>query len=102
MKGKGKGEAERQVERIRVPRNREVIGIVDEMLGASRFKVSCQDGNVRICRVSGKFKKNAWIRPGDVVIVELWDVQEDERGDIKWKYKPSQIETLRRKGILKM
>ena len=91
-----------QQERVRFPRGREIIGVVEEMLGGSRFRINCQDGNVRICRVSGKFKRNAWIRPGDVVLIEPWTVQEDERGDVVWKYRFGQINTLRDKGILKM
>ncbi|NOX71789.1 MAG: translation initiation factor eIF-1A [Candidatus Micrarchaeota archaeon] len=90
-----------QIERVRMPRDKEIIGIVEEMLGGSRFRINCQDGNTRICRVSGKFKRNAWIRPGDVVIIEPWDVQGDERGDVKWKYRLAQVEVLRKKGIFK-
>ena len=46
-----------QQERLRFPRDDEIVGVVDEMLGGSRFRITCQDGNVRICRVSGKFRK---------------------------------------------
>ncbi len=91
-----------QPERVRFPRDREIVGVVEEMLGGSRFRINCQDGNVRICRVSGKFKRKAWIRPGDVVIIEPWEVQSDERGDVVWKYRYGQINALRDKGILKM
>lgn len=91
-----------QPERIRYPRENEIIGIVEEMLGGSRFRINCQDGNTRICRVSGKFKRHAWIRPGDAVILEPWEVQADERGDVVWKYRYGQLDILRKKGILKM
>ena len=87
---------------MRFPRDDEIVGVVDEMLGGSRFRITCQDGNVRICRVSGKFKRRAWIRPGDVVLVKPWIVQEDERADVIWKDRYAQIDILRKKEILKM
>lgn len=98
---KKKGQNDQQV-RLRFPRDNEIIGVVDEMLGGSRFRITCQDGNVRICRVSGKFKRSAWIRPGDIVLVEPWEVQADERADVVWKYRYAQIAILKKKGILKM
>ncbi|MBN2102137.1 MAG: translation initiation factor eIF-1A [Candidatus Aenigmarchaeota archaeon] len=101
-KKRGNSDADEQQERVRFPRGKEIIGVVEEMLGGSRFRINCQDGNVRICRVSGKFKRNAWIRPGDVVLIEPWEVQEDERGDVVWKYRFGQINTLRDRGILKI
>ncbi len=99
---KNKRKENNQPERVRFPRGNEIIGVIEEMLGGSRFRVNCQDGNVRICRVSGKFKRKAWIRPGDVVIIEPWEVQSDERGDVVWKYRIAQINVLRDKGLLKI
>ncbi|HDD46197.1 MAG TPA: translation initiation factor eIF-1A [Candidatus Aenigmarchaeota archaeon] len=89
-----------EVIRVRLPEGNEVFGLVEEMLGAGRFRVTCSDGNERICRVSGKFKKKAWIRPGDVVLIMPWEVQSDERGDIIFKYKRAQIDWLRNKGYI--
>jgi translation initiation factor 1A len=100
-RGGGRRNESGEPERVRFPRGTEVVGVVEEMLGGSRFRINCQDGNVRICRVSGKFKRNAWIRPGDVVLVEPWEVQADERADVVWKYRFSQIGALREKGLLK-
>ena len=88
------------VVRVRMPRGREVFGIVEEMLGAGRFRISCGDGKLRVCRVSGKFKRRQWIRPGDVVLVEPWEVQGDEKGDVVWKYRRAEAEWLKRKGML--
>lgn len=77
-----------------------MIGTVEEVLGAGRFKVICADKKERICRVSGKFKKKEWIVTGDVVLVEPWEVQSDERGDIVWKYKRAQVDWLKNKGYI--
>lgn len=92
---------EEEVIRVRTPRGKEVLGVVNTMLGASRFNVGCQDGNVRICRVSGKFRRRVWITLSDVVLIKPWEVQSNERGDIIWKYSRSQAEWLRKNGYLK-
>lgn len=89
-----------EVVRVRTPKGREILGIVEEMLGGGRFRVDCMDKNSRICRVSGKFKRRQWIRPGDVVLVEPWEVESDEKGNIVWKYRKAQAGWLQRKGFL--
>jgi len=89
-----------EVTRVRTPVKNEVLGIVEDMLGGGRFRINCKDNKTRICRVSGKFKRRQWIRPGDVVLVRPWDVQGDEKGDVIWKYKRAQTEWLKRKGYL--
>jgi len=89
-----------EIIRVRLPEGNEVIGIVDEMLGGARFKVICRDGKERICRISGKFKRKQWIRQGDVVIVKPWDVQANERGNIIWKYRVSEIEWLKKNKFI--
>ncbi len=86
--------------RVRMPREGEVLGVVEEMLGAGRFRVNCRDGNQRVCRVSGKFKRRQWIRPGDIVLVRPWEVQGEEKGDVIWKYRMAEVEWMRRKGML--
>lgn len=85
--------------RVRMPREGELVGMVEDMLGAGRFRIRCNDGKTRICRVSGKFKRRQWIRPGDIVIVRPWEVQGDEKGDVIWKYRRSEAEWMRRKGF---
>ena len=88
--------------RVRVPRGKEILGTVIEMLGASRFRVACNDGKERLCRVPGKLKRRVWVKMGNVVLLRPWDVQPDERGDIIWRYTPAQVNLLIRKGLLKM
>ena len=79
-----------------------VLGIAVQMLGNDRFKVKCQDGKVRLCRVRGKMKRRVWVRIGDVVLVSPWDFQSDTRGDIYWRYRRNEAEWLRKKGYLTM
>jgi len=97
---KGTREDESPVTRVRVPRENEILGLVEEMLGGGRFRIACKDKNTRICRVSGKFKRKQWIRPGDVVLVRPWEVQADERGDVIWKYRRAEVEWMRKRGMI--
>jgi len=82
--------------RVRLPRGREVIGILEERLGGSRNRVRCLDGKVRISRIPGRLKRTLWVRPGDFVIVEPWEFGGDEKADIVYKYRKSQVEWLRK------
>jgi len=85
--------------RVRMPRGNEVLGEIVELLGASRFKISCKDGVERVCRIPGKFRKRIKVRPGDWVIVKPWTI-EPEKGDIEWIYTKTQANWLMRKGII--
>lgn len=90
-----------EIVRVRTPRGKEVIGAVVEMLGASRFRVDCNDGKERVCRIPGKFKRRMYVKIGNVVLVRPWDVQSDERGDIIWRYTPAQVNWLINRGMFK-
>ncbi|MEM5778607.1 MAG: translation initiation factor eIF-1A [Candidatus Aenigmatarchaeota archaeon] len=93
--------AEEEIIRVRIPQKNEILGIVKNNLGGSRFEVKCNDGFTRICRIPGKLKKNIWIRVGDLVIVKPWEVQSNERGDIIWMYTKAQAIWLEKKGFVK-
>jgi initiation factor 1A len=41
------------------------------------------------------------VREGDLVLVEEWELGGEEKGDIIFKYRPSQVDWLKRKGHLK-
>jgi translation initiation factor 1A len=90
-----------EISRIRIPRRGEVLGTVDQMLGADRIRVNCADGNVRVCRIPGRMRKKIWIRPNDLVLVKPWVVQTNERADVAFRYNPTQANWLRRKGYIK-
>ena len=59
------------------------------------------DGVVRLARIPGKIKKRIWMMEGDIVIVEPWEMQGDERGDVIFKYNPAQVDWLKNRGYLK-
>jgi len=87
--------------RVKMPRGREVIGIITQRLGKSRMFVSCMDGKTRNCRVPGRKRRELWLREGDVVIVEPWEF-DNEKGDVLYKYSKATIDRLKRDGLLKM
>lgn len=100
---KKKGRRPQQTEgeqRIRMPREGEVLGMVIALVGGSRMKVACKDGKERTCRIPGKFKKRVWVREGDVVIVKPWEIEGDKKGDIIWRYYPLQARILKEKGYI--
>lgn len=94
-------QVQREITRVRTPRGKEVLGIVEQRVGANRMIVKCLDGKERNCRIPGSLRRSLWIRPGDVVIVEPWEFQGNDKGDILYKYTPAAIEWLKRNGILK-
>ena len=87
--------------KVRTPRGRETIGILQQRLGASRMRVACLDGKTRICRIPGRLKRKIWLRENDVVLVEPWEFEGDEKADIVYKYKQTQVDWLEKKGYLK-
>ena len=91
---------EEKVTRVKLPREGEVIGIIEQRLGGNKMMVNCLDGKTRNCRVPGRLRRALWLRPGDVVIIELWEFDK-EKGDVIFKYRPNQIEWLKAKGYLK-
>ncbi len=86
--------------KVRVPKRNEVIGVVQQMLGTGRLRVKCLDGKVRLCRIPGRMRKRVWIREGDIVLVELGDVQSDTKGDISYRYTQDQVRWLKRENYL--
>jgi len=93
---------EEQIQRVRMPKGREVFGVVESLLGANKLRVRCQDNKIRVCRIPGRLKKKVWMRENDVILVEPWEIQGDKNGDAIWKFTPTQAEWLRRRGILKL
>ncbi len=90
-----------QLGRVRTPRGREVIGKVDQRVGANRMVVSCFDGKQRNCRVPGRLKRDLWIRPGNIVLIEPWEFEGDKKGDIIFSYTPAAVQWLEKRGFIK-
>ena len=88
-----------KITRAKLPRNKEMIGIIEERLGGNKMRVNCLDGKSRICRVPGRLKRRLWLRPGDTVIIEPWEL-DDTKGDVLFKYRPNQIAWLKQNNYL--
>jgi translation initiation factor 1A len=94
-------ESDEAVRRYRMPdtRNREMFAIADQLMGASKIKVMCEDGKSRMARIPGKMKRRMWIKPGDLMIIKPWDFQ-DDKADVVYRYVRTQSTNLsRRKKI---
>jgi translation initiation factor 1A len=89
-----------KVTRVRLPKDEQLIGVVEQRLGGNKMMISCLDGKSRNCRIPGRLKRKLWLRPGNVVIIELWELDKT-RGDVIFKYFPNQVEWLKSHGYLK-
>ncbi len=89
------------VGRLPLPRHErgEIYAIANQLLGAARIRVMCEDGVSRMGRITGKLKKKMWIREGDLLIVRPWGFQEG-KGDILFRYSRTQANYLSRRHLL--
>ncbi len=87
------------VTRVKLPRGEEIMGIVEQRLGGNKMMINCLDGKPRNCRVPGRLRRKLWLRPNDIVIIQPWELDKD-KGDIIFKYRPNQVEWLRKNGHL--
>ena len=92
---------QQEISRIHLPRGKETFGIIEQRLGGSRMRVRCLDGKTRICRIPGRLTRKLWVRESNIVIIQPWEYGSDEKGDIIYKYTPTQTIFLKKKGYLK-
>ena len=85
--------------RIRMPKDGELMGKVIQLLGGNRMDIKCTDGKMRNCRVPGRYKRRMWLRVNHVVIIQPWEGN-DDRADIIYQYPPAAANQLRKKGML--
>lgn len=91
---------EEMLRRLRMPKEDEVFGTVEQLLGGSRMLVRCKDEKLRISRIPGKMRRRIWVRAGDIVIVKPWEVQGDKKGDVVWRYTKPQVARLISQGLI--
>jgi len=92
---------QQEIARIRLPRDKQSFGVLEQRLGSSRMRVRCLDGKTRVCRIPGRMKRKLWVREGDIIIIEPWEFGGDEKGDVIYKYTPTQVGFLKKRGYLK-
>ncbi len=100
MNKNAQNQEQEDLQRVKLPRDKELFGIIAQRLGGSRMRVKCFDGVTRICRIPGRLKRKLWVREEDVVLVEPWEYDKD-KGDIIFKYRKNQVDWLKMKGFLK-
>lgn len=93
--GKRQVKNESALKEIRLPEEGELFGRVLKMLGGENVMIKCDDGVTRRGRIRGKLKRRVWIRDNDIVIIAPWDFNENERGDIVWRFTLPQVEWLK-------
>src|SRR3989344_1689194 len=98
---KAEAAQQEQIRRAKLPNRKELemFGIITQLHGSDQVRVSCEDGQERMCRITGKIRKKVWLRENDIVIIRLWDFQ-PIKADVVWRYTGIQSEHLRRKGFL--
>ncbi len=85
---------------VRLPGKDELFAVVEQRLGYNKMYVRCQDGKIRIGRVPGRYSRRLWIREGDLVIIQLWQIERDKKCDIVYRYTAAQREALVAQGKL--
>ena len=85
--------------RVRMPRGKQLLGIIAQRLGGNRMEVKTTTGKIMNCRVPGSFKRSMWLRPRDIVLIEPWE-HDTGKGDVVFKYNSSDIIQLRKRGFL--
>ncbi len=78
-------------------KKKQMFAVAEQMMGGSRLRVICEDGEARMARNKGKHKRRMWIREGDLLIVEPWDFQ-PEKCDVIYRYIKTQSQQLSREG----
>ena len=88
-----------EITRVRTPRKdrNEVLATVACLLGSKRVTLQCMDGIIRMGRIPGSKKKRMWIREGDVVIANPWEVQ-NSKANVTWKSQDLRLNGLKEKG----
>jgi translation initiation factor 1A len=94
-------EGAEELGRLPLPRRSrgEIFGVANQLLGAARIRVMCEDGSSRMGRITGKMKKKMWIREGDLLILRPWGFQEG-KADILFRYSRTQATYLSRRNLL--
>ncbi|MFH1917387.1 MAG: translation initiation factor eIF-1A [Nanoarchaeota archaeon] len=88
------------IRKVKLPRGNQTLGLLEARLGGSRCRVRCLDGHTRNCRIPGRLKRRLWVRENDILLIEPWEFGGDDKGDIIFKYKPTQAHWLKSNGYL--
>lgn len=86
---------------VELAENNQEYAKVLSRLGGSRLEVECTDGRKRQAIIPGKFKKRIWMNPGDIILVSVDAIGDDNVCAVDRKYNNKEIITLKQKGLIK-
>jgi len=78
---------------LKDPKESEEYGRIVRGLGNCRFEVFTLDSKTRMGVVKGKMRKKVWINKDDIVLIGLWDFQ-DDKCSIIHKYADDEVSKL--------
>ena len=78
---------------IKDTKESEEYGRIIRGLGNCRFEVFTTDGKTRMGVVKGKMRKRVWINKDDIVLIGLWEFQ-DDKCSIIHKYADDEVSKL--------
>ena len=97
---KKKPQSNYTTKKTKLPYKNEQFAIVMEMSGGSRLKALCEDGNTRMVRIGGKLKRRMWTRVNDLVLIQPWPIQTDQKADLVHRYLPTERNWVLRRDII--
>ena len=94
-KGKKKGNNFREDKELVLKDNseNESYALVKGAKGNGRFDIETSDGVTKLAILPGKHRKRMWINAGNIVLVSVWDFQEDKCSIIH-KYSEEHVQKL--------
>ena len=75
---KNKKQGEQVKINIKKTQDTELYGEVSKINGNGRFTIRCTDGKERLGIVRGKLRKRMWVNNGSIVLVDVWEFQDDK------------------------
>ena len=92
-----RGKRNMDIERILIKKNideNQEYGKITQVNGNARFNVFCFDGIDRLGICAGNIKKKKWVNLNDIVLVSLWEFQ-DEKCSIIHTYEEDEVKKLK-------
>ena len=86
--------------KVKLPSKDEQFAVVREMSGGSRLLAMCEDGQMRMVRIGGKFKKRMWVTENDLILVKPWTVQSESKADLVYRYLPTERKWVLSRDII--
>ena len=97
---KKQNQSNNTTKKTKLPSKDEQFAVVIEMSGGSRLKAMCEDGNTRMVRIGGRFKKRMWVRDNDLILIKPWPIQTESKADLVHRYLPNERNWILNRDII--